>query len=310
MATRRSLLALPLLAALPAPVRAQVGAQPKPPAWRDAVPEIRFGITSSENDRDAVARYENLSRYMSARLGVPMRIYRSTDYAGTVEALNAGHLECANMGPAAYALARKVMGDRIVPMARVREADGQDGYHSVAFVPAVSGYRTIDDLRGRSFAFADPNSTSGYAFPSFYLKKQGYDPGTFFSRTGFSGSHELSVVAVLNGTFDAGATFWSNARRGNIHRMEEKGMVPAGSTRIVWTSPLIPNSPFVIRSELPDAFRADMVAALMAMPEADPDAFATISSGGKGLNPAKHEDYLDVIAVVEANEAERRRKRS
>ena len=48
----------------------------------------------------------------------------------------------------------------------------------------------------------------------------------------------------------------------------------------------------------------------MAMPEADPAAFATISSGGAGLNPAKHEDYLDVIAVVEANEAERRRKRS
>lgn len=308
MINRRSLLArgasLPLLAALPA--RAQAPA----PAWKSAVPEIRFGVTSAENDRDAVARFDNLARYMLGRLGVPVRVFRSTDYAGTVEALNAGHLEFATMGPASYALARKVMGDRIVPVARVREADGQDGYHSVAFVPAASPYRSIEDLRGKSFAFADPNSTSGYAFPSYFMKKQGFDPASFFARTGFSGSHELSVVSVLNGTFDAGATFWSNERRGNIQRMEEKGMIKPGTTRIVWTSPLIPNSPFVLRSELPAAFRADVTAALMAMPEADPAAFATISSGGTGLNPAKHEDYLDVIAVVEANEAERRRKRS
>lgn len=301
MLTRRSLAALPLLAALPA--RAQ-------PAWRAEVPELRFGITSAENDRDAVARFENLARYMQSKLGVPVRVFRSTDYAGTVEALNANHLEFATMGPASYALARKVMGERVVPIARIVEADGQDGYYSVAFVPANSPYQKVEELRGKSFAFADPNSTSGYAFPSYFLKKQGYDPATFFSRTGFSGSHELSVVAVLNGTYDAGATFWSNERRGNIQRMEEKGMIPKGAARIIWTSPLIPNSPWVMRAELPEALKTEFTAALMAMPKEDPEAFKTVSSGGSGLNPAKHEDYLDVIAVVEANEAERRRKRS
>ena len=304
MLARRALLALPLAAALPA---SRPGAQAD---WRSAIPTLRFGITSAENDRDAVARFEPLNAYMQARLGVPVRIFRSTDYAGTVEALNAGHLEFATMGPAAYALARKVMGEGVLPIARVVDKEGSDGYHSVAFVRAADPARTIADLRGRSFAWADPNSTSGYAFPSYFLKKQGFDPATHFSRTGFSGSHELSVVAVLNGTYDAAATFWSNEQRGNIQRMEEKGMIKPGATRILWTSPLIPNSPWVARASVPEALRTQFTEALMALPTADPTAFASVSSGGQGLVAAKHADYLDVIAVVEANEAERRRNRS
>ena len=302
MLYRRSILALPLLASLP--LSRRIAAQADD--WRSTVKEIRFGITSSENERDALTRFDAFSRFMQARLGVPVRVFRSTDYAGTVEALNAGHLEFATMGPASYALARKVMGERIIPMARVADADGADGYYSVVFVTADSPARSIADLRGKSFAFADPNSTSGYAFPGYFLKKQGYDPATFFARTGFSGSHELSVIAVLNGTFDAAATFWSNERRGNIQRMTEKGMIPAGAARIIWTSPMIPNPPWVARAELPENLRRDYLAALKEMPSAEPAAWKTVGSGAATLVPAKHEDYLDVIAVVQANERDRR----
>ncbi|HTI01880.1 MAG TPA: phosphonate ABC transporter substrate-binding protein [Acidisoma sp.] len=296
---RRAFFALPLVAALPA--RAQSD-------WRADMKEIRFGITSAENDKDAVTRFENLARYMEARLGVKVRIYRSTDYAGTVEALAAGHLEFATMGPASYALANKVMGDRITPIARSLDQDGSEGYYSVVVVKADSPAKSLDDLKGKSFAFADPNSTSGYAFPSFFLKKQGYDPAKFFSRTGFSGSHELSVIAVLNGTYDAAATFWTNERRGNVQRMTEKGMIPAGAIRIIWTSPLIPNSPWVTRTALPEALRRDFTTALFAMPKEDAAAWRTVSSGAAGLVAAKHEDYLDVIEVVRALDAERKRK--
>ena len=298
---RRTLLSLPLLAGASAMAQTD---------WRSSIKEIRFGITSAENDHDAVLRYENLAHYMQARLGVPMRIFRSTDYAGTVEALNSNHLEFAQMGPAAYALAVKVMADRIAPIARSLDADGSEGYYSVVVVKTESPAQKIEDLKGKSFAFADPNSTSGYAFPSYFLKRQGFDPATFFSRTGFSGSHELSVIAVLNGTYDAGATFWTNERRGNVQRMTEKGMIKPGVVRIIWTSPLIPNSPWVARTELPAALRKDFTDALMAMPKADPEAWKTVSSEAAGLVPAKHQDYLDVIAVTTALDAERKRKGS
>jgi phosphonate transport system substrate-binding protein len=297
---RRTLLAAITL--LAAPALAQAG-------WRASVRELRLGISSAENERDAIARQQPLQEYIQRTLNVPLRVFRATDYAGVVEAMRAGQIEFARIGPANYALARRVMGDRIAPFARDRDNEGEAGYYSVVFVKADSPFRRIEDLRGRSFAFADPNSTSGFAFPAYFLRRAGFDPNAFFGRTGFSGSHEQSVIAVLNGTFDAGATSWSNERRNNIQRMEEKGMIPPGTTRIVWTSPQIPNPPWVMRTDLPEDLKRDWTAALMAMPEQDPAAFAVAASGATGLVPTRHEDYLDVIAVTEEN-LQRRRQRT
>ncbi len=302
MTTRRSTLLLTAgLLAAPAIARAQSG-------WRAQFRELRLGISSAENERDAIARQQPFQDYIQRILGVPLRVFRATDYAGVVEAMRSSQIEFARIGPANYALARRVMGDRVVPFARDRDNEGETGYYSVAFVKADSPYQKIEDLRGRSFAFADPNSTSGFAFPSYFLRKAGFDPSSFFGRTGFSGSHEQSVIAVLNGTFDGGATFWSNEKRGNIQRMEEKGMIPSGSTRIIWRSPQIPNSPWVMRADLPADLRQDWANAVFAMPERDPAAFAVAASGASGVAPAAHHDYLDVIAVVEEN-LQRRRQR-
>lgn len=276
--------------------------------WRTQFRELRLGISSAENERDAVARQQPFQDYIQRALGIPLRVFRATDYAGVVEAMRSSNIEFARIGPANYALARRVMGDRVIPFARDRDNEGETGYYAVAFVKADSPFRRIEDLRGRSFAFADPNSTSGFAFPAYFLRRQGFVPEQFFSRTGFSGSHEQSVIAVLNGTYDAAATFWSNERHGNIQRMVEKGMVAPGSTRIVWTSPQIPNSPWVMRAELPEGLRRAWQEAVFAMPERDPAAFRVAASGASGLAPTRHEDYLDVIAVVEENLARRRNR--
>jgi len=301
MPSRRITLGLPALALIARPALAQAG-------WRAQFRELRLGISSAENERDAIARQQPFAAYMERRLGVPLRVFRATDYAGVIEAMRSNNIEFARIGPANYALARRVMGERVVAFAKDIGDDGRTGYNAVVFVKADSPYQRLEDLRGRSFAFADPNSTSGFAFPSYFMRRAGFDPATHFARTGFSGSHEQSVIAVLNGTFDAGATFWNSPARGNIQRMEEKGMIPANSTRIIWTSPEIPNSPWVLRTELPEDLRRDWVAALMALPTEDPAAFRVAASNARGIAPAKHEDYLDVIAVVEENQARRRNR--
>lgn len=155
---RATLLAMPAVLAAPA-LRAQTG-------WRAQFRELRYGIISSENERDAIARLQGLAAYTERKLGVPMRVFRGTDYAGVVEALRASQLEFAHLGPAAYALARRSMGERVVPLLRHRGHDGAEGYFSVIFVRADSPFQSLADLRGRSFAFADPNSASGFAAPS------------------------------------------------------------------------------------------------------------------------------------------------
>ncbi|CAN7495047.1 MULTISPECIES: phosphonate ABC transporter substrate-binding protein [unclassified Devosia] len=299
--TRRGLAAALVSLALVSPVLAQ--------DWRSEYPELTIGISSGENETDAIARNQPYADYLSRELGVPVKMIRGTDYAAVIEAMRSGHVQIASVGPAAYALARKVMGDEIAPVAVTLDQDGNLGYYSVIAVRADSPYQTLEDIKGKSFAFADPNSTSGYAVPSYYLSTElKTSADDYFSEVAFSGGHEQSVMALVNGTFEAVATHWRNETAGNIQTMEKKGLIQPGSTRIIWTSPVIPNTPVMINTTLPQELQDEFKAALMAFPEKDPEGFATYSNGtSSGYVEAKHEDYLDVVAITEFN-AEQRRK--
>jgi phosphonate transport system substrate-binding protein len=297
---RRTLAAVAMAAAIISPALAQ--------DWRQQFPELNIGISSGENEADAIARNQGYAAYLTKKLGVPVNVVRGTDYAAVVEAMRAGQVQFASIGPANYALANKVMGDLITPVAVSRDKEGALGYYSVIAVRADSPYQSIEDIKGKSFAFADPNSTSGYAVPSYYLSTVlGTSADEYFGEVAFSGGHEQSVIALVNGTFEAVATHQTNDHSGNIPRMTEKGMIPAGATRIIWTSPLIPNSPVVMRTDLPEELKKAFTDAIFAFAEEDPKAFEELTSGNsKGYAPATHADYLDVIAITEYNAAQRR----
>ena len=117
-------------------------------------------------------------------------------------------------------------------------------------------------------------------------------------------------MAVINGTFDAAVLAYSNESRNTFQRMVEKRMIPDGSVRVIWKSPLIPNAPTVLRMDTPETFRREAIAAFATLPERDPQAFREMSSGARGLVLAKHEDYLDIMAILEENAARRRERRS
>lgn len=299
--TRRAVVAALASAALALPATAQ--------DWRADYPELNIGVSSSENETDSLARNKYYADYLSAQLGVPVNITRGTDYAAVIEAMRSGHVQIAAVGPAAYALARKIMGEEIVPVAITLDNQGNPGYHSILAVRADSDFQTIEDVKGASFAFADPNSTSGYAVPSYYLATVlGTSADEYFGEVAFSGGHQQSVVALVNGTFDVVATHWRNEESGNIQTMENNGLIPEGSTRIIWTSPVIPNTPVMMLNSLPEELKAEFTEALMAFPERDPEGFKAYTRGASsGFKEARHEDYLDVIAITEFNARQRRR---
>jgi phosphonate transport system substrate-binding protein len=194
------------------------------------------------------------------------------------------------------------MGDRLIAVACDQNMDGSNGYHSVIVVRADSPYHTVDDLKGKTLSYADPNSTSGYAAPVYYLTKEGKPPASFFGKTLFGGSHELEVIALMNGTFDAAADDWYSETSSNALRMEEKGLIPRNSTRIVWKSPLIPNPPYVVRTNLPAELRKIYVEALLALPADDPQAYRDMAENrSRAIIPMKHEDYLEIIDITLQN---------
>ncbi|HEY7363223.1 MAG TPA: phosphate/phosphite/phosphonate ABC transporter substrate-binding protein [Methylomirabilota bacterium] len=275
--------------------------------WRRSYPTLNFGVISSENESDRVARHTRLVAYLERSLRVSLRMHHATDYAGTIEALKARKLEFARFGPAAYAKAWLVTGGKVEPVAVETDKDGAVGYHSVVAVRANSPYHTLDDLKGKTLAWADPNSTSGFVAPRFFLRESGIEADRFFGRTGFSGSHENSVIALLNGTYDAVVTWWTNEERSNVARMEGKGMIPPGQVRNIWKSPKLPNSPWTVRTDLPDDLRRDVKTVLLALPTADPQGWKELTDGkNKGLVEITHKDYEPIIRMVEANLKERR----
>jgi phosphonate transport system substrate-binding protein len=144
--------------------------------------------------------------------------------------------------------------------------------------------------------------------PSYYLRKQGFAPDTFFGKTGFSGSHENGILAVVNGTYDAAATWWNDESFGNISRMEEKGMIPKGAIRIIWKSPRLPGDPvWVVHKDLPDQMKADIKAALLSMPSASPEAWKDlVGDTSSALKEVSHKDYEDMIQIRQENLKQRK----
>lgn len=320
MLARRHLLAA-ALAATASPAWAQdARAMPKPGkrAWASQIPVIRLGLLGGENDADRLVRYGAYQKLIEKTFEVPVKLVLAADYAGVIQAFAAKQVDASYMSPAAYASAWIESEGNVRPLFTSQEQDGSTYYVSVLYTRADSGIMTLADMKGRSLAWADPNSASGYLIPRSEFRAAGIDPepGKYFSRTGFAGGHEQGVVAVLNKQYDAGVTWTSGIgdasvgyTRGNLRMMAEKKLLDMKDVRILWKSRPIENGPFTVRKDTPAAFQDDMMALHMAIPKAYPEIFHAVDLGSsKDWVPVTHEDYLVFVDMLKA-EAQQRRKR-
>ncbi len=274
--------------------------------WRETYPKITLGVITEENAEDRAKRWEPFREYLTGELGVEIEWREATDYAGVIEALKAKKIELAWFGPASFARAWIVTDGQAVPLAAEIDKDGGFGYFGVIIVKKESPYKSVDDLKGKKFGFADPNSTSGHQAPRYFLGEAGYDVDNFFGSTTFSGSHENSVKMLYDGQFDAVATWWTNEKKSNMSRMEEKGMIEPGRYRIIWKSPRLPSDPFTVPAWLPEQMQADIKEALVTLHEKDPDAFKALMGGSQRLQAVSLEDYQPVIRFIKANMEQRK----
>lgn len=266
--------------------------------WKDDFKEIKIGILSAENEKDRIQRYEPFAKYMEKTLGVPVKIFTASSYAGVMQAMAADQIEFAFYGSSSYAGAWKEMNGGVIPLVSRVTDSGSTGYYSVIVVRNDSPYKTIDDLKGKTLAFADPNSTSGYAVPYFNLKKMGYDPEKFFGSTPFSGAHETGVLGVVNGQFDAASTYINSQTAGIPQRMVQKGMIKQDVVRWIWQSPEITSGPFTARSNLPKDLIDEATLALLRVPSEDPDTFESMKNKSQlGWIAVNHKRYEWIIEM-------------
>ncbi len=227
--------------------------------WKKKITVVGFSSVSSENQAATQARFREVADAFKSKTGVDMKIYTASDYAGTIQALTAGQIHMAQVGPSAYASAWIDSNGNVEPLVANKELDGQLGYHSILIVKNDSPYRKLDDLKGKSLAWADPNSTSGYLIPLVSLRGDGIEPDKFFGKTLFSGGHEQSVLGVINGQFDSAFTWSSKGHNaGQIRAMVDRGVLKMDQFRIVWESPLIPNPLVIVRKDMPEDMKREL----------------------------------------------------
>lgn len=287
-------------------------------AWKAQIPLLRVGLLGGENETDRLGRYDGYKTLLEETFKVPVRLFPASDYAGVLQAFGAKSIEMAGMGASGYAGAWMDTNGGVEPILVSEEVDGSIAYRSVMVTRADSGITNLEQMRGKSLAWADANSTSGYLIPRFELRRAGtgVESGQYFSRTGFGGGHEQAVVAVLQKQYDAAVT-WTSGQgdiakgysRGNLNAMVAKGMLNMADLRIIWTSGPILNGPLVVRSDLPAAFKEDMKLFHLALPKAHREIYVQTSrGGGTGYREVKHEDFQLFVDMRREEGADRRRR--
>ena len=168
------------------------------------VKTLRVGFVPAEDAQQVMQNAQPLVDILRKELAMEIQPFVATDYTGIVEALRVNKLDVAFMAPASYVLAKNEANIKVILKS---ERKGIPYYYAAIITRADSNIKNLDDLRGKTFAFGDSLSTTGHVFPRKMLKERGIDPVRDFTQILYSGGHDATVLAVLNGKVDAGATY-------------------------------------------------------------------------------------------------------
>ena len=215
---------------------------------------LNIGLVPSEDPRVVITDNQALLDHLSDALKVEVKPFVSTDYNGVIEAMRAKRLDVALLGPFAYVFANQVAGAEAFALLETQKQGPT--YRSVIIARKDHHIGEVKDLKGKTFAFVDPSSTSGHLFPKAGLIKAGLDPDTLFERMIFSGGHDASAIAVQNGKVDAAAI--ADAM---LEPAFARGMLTKDDIVVVWTSEAIPGAPIAYRRDLSPERKAQLRAA-------------------------------------------------
>src|SRR3954465_199316 len=162
---------------------------------------LRVSAIPDEAPTELQRKFKPLGDYPKQETGLDVQCVPVTDYAAVVEGLATNKLDLAWLGGFTYVQARLRTSGGVVPIVQRAE---DAGFTSRFIVPAASPAKTLADLKGKTFAFGAPSSTSGSLMPRYYLLQAGIDPERDFKSVAFSGAHDATVAFVAAGRAEAG----------------------------------------------------------------------------------------------------------
>ncbi len=277
-----------------------------------AIAEFNIGILGGENAQDRLTSTECYRAAIEEALGVPVNLFTPADYDGVIQGLLGGTLDMAWLGASSYAKIY-LTDPAAVDLALTKmNMDGSTGYYSFGFARADSGITSIEDAAGKSFAFADPNSTSGYLVPAAELSASYGDLEAYFASVAFSGGHEQTIVGVANGDFQAGVSWadglgnWEDGyTNGAFRKAADAGLVNMSDLVQIWQSALIPEGPMVVRSALPQDVKDAVIQLTADLHETDAECAYGVAGGeAKDFVPVTLDVYEGVLAARRLQDAQ------
>ena len=263
------------------------------PVWAQGTAKpgvLTVGFIPAEDSRAMVRQSQAILDIVAQQTGMKVDTFVGSDYNATIEALRAGHVDVALLGPFSYVLATtvaKVEAFAVTVIARTM----QPSYKSIIIAGKDSNINSLADLKGKTFAFVDPGSTSGYMVPAAAFIKAGITPEKDFRQVMYSGGHDSTIVSVGSGKVDAGSVADRIYERGCA-----KGLADCNKLKVVWTSPAIPNDPLLYRSALSDDMKKKIRDAFFSVKNL---AFGEMGTVAR-FDPASDKDYDPVRDVAAA----------
>ena len=215
--------------------------------------EINFGIISTESSQNLRSDWQPVLDDMAKKLGMKVNGFFASDYAGIIEGMRFNKVHVAWFGnKSAMEAVDRASGEVFAQMVN---ADGTLGYYSHLIVHKDSPIKSLDDMlkQGKSLSFGngDPNSTSGFLVPGYYVFSQNkIDPKTFF-KVSRGANHESNALAVANKQVDVAT---NNSE--NLDKIKDRLPEKFNDLRVIWTSPLIPLDPLVIRKDMAEPLKS------------------------------------------------------
>ena len=210
---------------------------------------LNFGIISTEASQNLKVLWDPFLKDMSKALGMEVKAFFASDYAGVIEGMRFKKVELRWIGNKGHRV--RVASANGEVCAQPTAPDASTGSYSCVIVKKKSPLQNLDDMFAQasklSFSNGDPNSTSGFLVPGYYVfAKNGKDPQKIFART-VSANQEANALSVANNTVDV-----ATCNNEGLARLAITAPEKAKELRVIWKSPLIPSDPLVWRKDLPE----------------------------------------------------------
>lgn len=251
---------------------------------------VRMGAIPAEDAAAMLPVFQPFADAISARLGCKVELFVGTSYNANIEAMRSKRIEIGTFGGLSYVLAHQVANAQAFAVEANKAGEAFHDWASIV-TPKSTGITTLKQVAGHSFAYADPDSTSGHLFPAYALKSAGIDPDTGI-RPYYAGNHAASWEALRNHKVDVG-----ELDRFTTRIAMAKGEIDPNDYVTLWKSAPLPGGPMAIRGDLPESFKERVRKAVYAVD------LSNIPDPNKILNgvrwvPVSDSDYNQVRAVV------------